>query len=297
MTLGTFGAYRLISRIGSGAIAEVFLAAPVIDGAGPARVALKRMAAHVEGNEEVRELFRREGELLGRFDHRGIPRLHAMGQVGAAWYLALELAEGTRLDTLRAVAPSTALPLDAACGIVLQLCAALHHAHESRAAAGSALGVVHRDVAPHNVIVASDGSLKLIDFGVAALAGAVDAVPRGSPGYMAPEQVLGDAVDRRADVFALGVLLYELTVGVPPFEGDALARMTGVVERDAAPPSRRLPEFSGALEAIVLDALRRRRDARIASAAELGDRLAAFCSDAGIVASPVAIGRWAGTRS
>lgn len=281
------GEYQLRRRLGSGALCDVYLASRAGDPPGAPDLVLKRSRPEHAANAEASALFLREVRLLPMFVHRGIPRFVAAGEDAAGGrYLVMEHAPGTSLAAL--LAPGRGpVPLDAACGIVLQLCDALHHVHEC-----AALGIVHRDVAPQNVIVADDGSVRLIDFGVATLAGDDDAVPRGSVGTMAPEQIRGELVDRRADVFSVGALMYEMSVGVPPFAGSVHERMTATVERDVTPPTDLVAGYPTALERVLLRALRRERDRRTATAAELARGVDAFCADAGIVASPAAVGRW-----
>jgi serine/threonine-protein kinase len=293
------GAYRLGRRIGSGALCDVFVAER-IDAEGSARepadaasdAVVKRLRAEHATSTEARGLLAREAELLRRLAHPAIPRLYAAADARGGCYLVMERAPGSSLADLLA-RERGAIPLDAACGIVVQLCDALHHVHACAGDDGAPLGVVHRDVTARNVIVASDGRVRLIDFGVARVGDTDDRVPRGSLGAMAPEQIRGEPVDARADVFALGVMLYELSVGEAPFVGDAIERMRATVERDAPRPSERVAGYASALEDVVLGALRRQRDARTASAALLGQRIEAFCAAAGIVASPAAVGRWA----
>lgn len=284
------GAYLLKRRVGSGATCDVYLASRCA--AGASDVVVKRLRPEFAANVDALALFLREAELLRRSAHPGIPRFVAVGEDDEGWhYLAMEHAPGTSLTDLLARGRGP-VPLDAACGIAVQLCAALHHVHECASADGMLLGIVHRDVAPQNVIVADDGRVRLIDFGVAAVAGEGDAVPRGSVGAMAPEQIRGEPVDRRADVFAVGTLLYEMSVGVPPFGGSAIERMTATVERDVTPPSFRVAGYPSALEGVLLRALHRDRDRRTSSALDLARGVEAFCAGAGIVASPAAVGRW-----
>lgn len=281
------GAYHLRRRLGSGATCDVYLASRAADPPGASDLVVKRFRPEHAENLEACALFLREAQLLPMFVHPGLPRFVAAGEDGSGGrYLVREYAPGASLAELLA-ARCGAVPLDAACGIVLQLCDALHHVHEC-----AGLGIVHRDVAPQNVIVAADGHVRLIDLGVATVAGDDDATPRGSVGTMAPEQIRGEIVDRRADVFSVGAIMYEMSVGVPPFAGSVHERMTATVERDVTRPSARVAAYPDALEKVVLGALCRDRERRTASARELARGVDDFCARAEIVASPATVGRW-----
>src|SRR6185436_2550128 len=166
----------------------------------------------------------------------------------------------------------------------------LHHAHEQRDEAGRLLDIVHRDVSPSNVLVSVSGEVKLIDFGVAKW-GAQQTetrhgVLKGKCAYMSPEQCRAEALDRRSDVFSLGVLLYEITAGTRPFSGDNdFEVMTAIVRGAVEAPSARWPGYPLGLEPIVLRALSPRREDRFATTQELARALSDFAAGKGIVPS------------
>jgi serine/threonine-protein kinase len=175
--------------------------------------------------------------------------------------------------------------------------AGLHHAHEKTDRAGTPLGIVHRDVSPSNVLVSFDGGVKVVDFGIAKAAAygtrTRTGTTKGKVSCMSPEQCRGEAVDRRSDLFALGVLLYELTTGVRPFQGDSeYAIIRKIVDEDAAPPSRHRGDYPPRLEAIVLRALRRDPDQRYATAQELQVDLETFAQEQGWAVSSVELARF-----
>lgn len=291
--LGTVGGFRLVQRLAAGATSEVFLALPSDGGTGRDPVVVKRLHSRFASDPDAVQWLRREADVLARLHHSSVPALLHTGEEGGAPYLVLERAPGASLSALLAREPTRRpLPVGAACGIAVQLGSALHHLHELRGSHGELLGAVHRDVAPDNVLVASDGRVTLVDFGLVAMAADLDTRPRGSPGHMAPEQVLGRAVDRRADVFALGVLFYELSVGRNPYGATAVARTTAVVERDAPPPSSLLAGYPPALDAIVLAALDRDVERRPATAADWVARLEAYCEQAGLCAELSTVAAW-----
>lgn len=231
-------ALRLERSLGVGALAETFAAQ---DADGAARV-LKRMHRHCVYDPALVAMFEHEGRLLGRLDHPGIPTLRARYRDAAGVpHLVLDYAEGRGLDAVMAggrVAPALATAW------VAGLLDALDHVHGRADEAGEALGAVHRDVAPGNVIARDDGSVTLIDFGIATSRWREDGdrgVMKGTRGYMAPEVVTGAGlIDGRSDVFAAGVVLYELLTGRRLYAGGAMAVMAAIVEGEV--PSARAAE-------------------------------------------------------
>jgi serine/threonine protein kinase len=199
-------------------------------------------------------------------------------------------------DLCRAAAKAQKpMPLSVAIGITQQVCMALHHAHERADREGQALRIVHRDVTPHNIMISLDAIVKVMDFGVAQTSARVDTdagAVRGTYAYMGPEQVRGRPLDKRADVFAVGVIMYELTTGRRLFRGTDVQVMTQIVERDVAPPSSLLQNYPPELETIVLGALMRDRGKRTPSAAHLALALDQFCMRHGLVTGPLMISHY-----
>jgi serine/threonine-protein kinase len=234
-------------------------------------VVLKVPFSSLIGDPATFSRYQRELEIGKRLHHPNIQQLLDDGRLGGVTpYLVLEYVEGTLLRVyLRQHAP---LPVEEAVGIAVQLADALQYCHEH--------GVVHRDLKPENILIQADGSVKLVDFGIALLQGARRLTFRrlttgfGTPDYMAPEQVQGDRGDARTDVYALGVMLYEMLTGDVPYHGDSpLAVMSQRVTTDAPLLRRMRPDLPPALEAVVWRALRRDPAERYASMAELQDDL------------------------
>jgi serine/threonine protein kinase len=186
------------------------------------------------------------------------------------------------------------MPLDAIVSVVEQLCDALHHAHERNDDAGRPLRIVHRDVTPHNLMITADGFAKLLDFGVARTAKdeSKGGSLKGTLAYMAPEQVRGQRLDKRSDVFSTGVILYELTTGRRLFNGTEIDVMTAIVERDVTPPSVFIPGFPPELERILLTALARDRSRRFPSAQHLARALEELAVSLGVIATHQALARF-----
>lgn len=288
------GPFELHHCVAAGATAEIFFAFARAPGHLDRPVALKRLRPHKPPKPELVELFQAEARLLAALNHPGVPQVYALGEEDRRWYMALEWIEGGPLvETLGGQRTGGSIfpaPVAAniATAVALQVCDTLEHVHNRRDFEGAGLEIVHRDVTPRNLLLTNDGFVKLIDFGVATSRRtfADDTRPRGTYPYMAPEQILGEKVDRRADIFALGVVLYELTTGVRPFRGDEVAVMSAIVERSPAPPSDLLAGFPDELEQIILRALSRSREDRFPSAAQFGRALRRFALRSGWFVAP-----------
>ncbi|HMI92814.1 MAG TPA: serine/threonine-protein kinase, partial [Polyangiales bacterium] len=209
-----FGKYELIHRLRVGGMAEVWKARET---APPGRtLALKRILPSFTDEADYVAMFVDEARLSMRLSHPGIVRAFELGRIDDEHFIALELIEGQELAALIRQAREREEPVDPAlvCRIVIAVCDALHYAHELRDERGAALGIVHRDVSPQNVLISYDGDVKLIDFGIAKsseqLMRTEAGLLKGKHGYLSPEQALGQSVDRRSDLFSLGICMYEL---------------------------------------------------------------------------------------
>jgi serine/threonine protein kinase len=211
------GAYELTKRIGFGGMGEVFLTT--------SGVVVKRLMPHLAADPEFVSLFLEEARIAARLHHPNIVQILELGEADGTLYLAMEYVDGPDLRRLKAVNDSQAVH------IAEQVARGLDHAHKARDSQGRLLKVVHRDVSPHNVLVAKDGTAKLIDFGVARAAGG------GKVAYMAPEQADTDEADARSDQFSLGVVLWELLCGRRLFDtGDEVSTLERVIACRIDPP-------------------------------------------------------------
>jgi serine/threonine-protein kinase len=288
----SIGDYRLIKAIGSGACGEVFQAEHTIT----RRVdAIKLLARRLPGPENEDQILR-EIEIQARLQHPNIAAVHNAFRVPEGLALVMELIEG---EPLSAILDRDAVPLSDGTRYVLVTLDALAYAHERR--------VVHRDVKPSNILITPQGSVKLTDFGLARSLdeGQPDGsgIPAGSPYYMSPEQVVGNAADARSDCYSVGVILFELATGQKPFQGDTAFEIM-LQQRNAvpAPPLSLQPGIGAELNGVILKALEKDPARRFQSAAEFRRALELALANCpalqqNVPASPsrrrVAIGRWA----
>jgi serine/threonine-protein kinase len=272
----TTGKYEVLSKLAEGGMAEVFL----VKLKGPERfqkrLVMKRVRPELAFKDAYTDMFLDEARLVAQLQHDNIVQIFEVGFDGASYFLTMEYLIGTDCrELLHHTGSKAPLPIEQALYIVSCAAAGLHHAHEARDSDGAPLNIVHRDISPSNIFVTRDGAVKVLDFGVAkaeqqttkTLSGAL----KGKISYMSPEQVLGGDVDRRTDVFALGVVLYEMVLGRRPFDDGGDTQMTilnrismGQFEK----PSVINPEIPPELDALICKALHQEPGARHASAEE-----------------------------
>jgi serine/threonine protein kinase len=288
------GRYTLLRSLGAGGMAELFLArADGIEGFAKL-VALKRILPHKATNERFVRMLLNEARLVAGLDHPNIAQVHDIGLEHGEYFFAMEYVHGQDLARVLHRAARHRLHLENALHIAIGVCAGLHCAHIARDSTGRPLDIVHRDVSPSNVLVSYQGAVKLVDFGVAKAATLVsetrEGVIKGKYGYMSPEQCLGDALDRRSDVFAVGILLWEMTVGrrLFMFKGE-LASLQRIVYADAPRPSSHDPDYPRQLEHIVMRALARDARQRYQSAEQLQLDLEQFALDHRLSVSAVSM--------
>jgi len=212
-----FGSYQLLAKLATGGMAEIYLARPSSSQAGSKDLmVLKRILPHLAEDEHFVTMFRDEADLAARLVHKNVCNVFSYGQYGGTWFIAMEYLHGVPLSRMMTKLSKAGKMLDyrVVAGIICQACEGLHNAHEARDSNGTLLGVVHRDVSPPNIMVTSDGTVKLLDFGIAKARGANSrtrtGTVKGKNAYMSPEQILGKPLDRRSDIFALGVVMYEM---------------------------------------------------------------------------------------
>ncbi|MCA1665492.1 MAG: serine/threonine protein kinase, partial [Myxococcales bacterium] len=272
-----FGHYRLVERIGAGGMAEVHRAVAEGPGGFARTVVIKRMLPQLCDDDAFVRMLLAEGRLTALLHHPSIVQLYEVGEVDGVFYLAMEHVDGVDLSSLmRAALARLPLPPPVACAIACELAGALAYAHARTDDGGAPCAIVHRDVSPANIMITAAGTVKLLDFGIAKAADSLRDVEtrtgtlKGKAAYMSPEQAEGEPIDRRTDVFALGVVLHEMLTLRRLFRGDDdLQTLKRVRACDVAPPSTLRAGIDGELDAVVMKMLARRADDRFGSCDEV----------------------------
>jgi eukaryotic-like serine/threonine-protein kinase len=272
----TLGGYQLLLPIGQGGMGRVWAAREAQAGPFPRWVAIKTALAESSSNRQFWTVLLDEAHIASRLRHPNVCAIHAVETEGSVVYLVMDWSDAGSLREVLDAAPEERIAPQLAARVVASVCAGLHAAHELTGDDGALLGVVHRDVSPQNILFSTSGQVKVADFGVAKARGQLQEATRtgeikGKLSYMAPEQVTLKDFDRRADVFALGCVLYEATLGRRPFHGnDALATLYSLLEQPLTSPREVDPSYPSGLETIVLKALERDPELRYQTAEELG---------------------------
>jgi serine/threonine-protein kinase len=267
------GPYRIVRRLGHGGMAEVFLAVAYGASGFEKRVALKTLLPELVGNGELERLLIEEARLGARLSHRNLVQVHDLGIDDGAYYVRMDYVDGLDLGTLLAARlPGAPLALL----VAEEVATALDYVHRAVDDAGRPLGLVHRDVSPHNVLISRAGEVKLADFGIAKATMLADVtrggVRKGKYAYMSPEQVAGETLGPSSDQFALGVTLVEMLRGRRPYDGETPLETMDKI-RAAAPPA--LDELDEDLRALALRCLQRAPAERFAGAEALREAIAA----------------------
>jgi serine/threonine-protein kinase len=278
------GNYELLLRVGRGGMATVWVARERAQTTRDDRlVAVKVMLTELADENEFIKMFLDEVRLVRSIRHPNVVDVYEVGEHDGMMWMAMEWVEGESLHTVIAEAGKRrAIPPELAVRIIADAAAGLHAAHELRDVDGSPRGVVHRDISPHNILIGTNGAVKLVDFGVAKAVGRISEATRagqlkGKFGYMSPEQALGKGVDRRSDIFSLGIVLFELTTSRRLFRGEHDVETLRLVISGAIPkPTQIDAKYPPELERIVLKALERNVSARYQTAAELEHDLHAY---------------------
>src|ERR1700760_340069 len=275
-----FGKYNLVARLATGGMAEIFLAR--LQGAAGFEklVCIKRILPHLARDAQFVAMFLDEARIAARISHPNVCQVFELGEIDGSYYIAMEYLEGVPLACFRrsdyyGEMPSARL----VAGIAVQACEGLHHAHQLKNTDGSVMEVVHRDISPQNLFVTVDGIVKVLDFGIAKIQDATvrttTGAVKGTYAYMAPEQLRGERVDRRTDVFALGIVMWETLMRRHLFrrETDFLTFQAITTDPIADVASLR-PDVPAALSAVIARALSRDRDQRYPTARALGEAIA-----------------------
>jgi len=272
-----FGDYFVIKRIGVGGMAEIFLALRKGPGAFEKLYALKAIMGGREDNPTFVYMFQTEAEVAAKFNHPHVVQLYDVVTIDGTEIMVMEFMPGHTLGDVVQLSRerSKPLPPDLAVFLLMEVCEGLDYIHSLTDWDGTALGIVHRDVTPENIMVTYDGVAKVFDFGITRLATRPDNTHMlgsmvGKPGYMSPEQVRGEHIDARSDVFAMGCVLWELTVGRPLFDQkNDLQLINALIEDPILRPSEVVDRYPRLLERIVMRALEKEPGERFESCGEL----------------------------
>ncbi len=292
--LARFSRYDVLGRLAIGGMAVVYLGREAVEGGAQRHVAIKVLRRQgSEGDDAYfEELFLREGRTAAQLVHPNICHTYAFGKWGGHFFIALEWVDGVSLSQVMQTLANRGQALDPfiAASVAAQVAGALDYAHRARDTRRKPLAIVHRDVNPQNIMLRYDGVVKLLDFGVAQVAEPhadtrTDTV-KGKFGYMAPEQLRRQRLDGRADVFALGVCLYEMLTGMRLYKRDSVRETVEAVLEEPMPALSLLgPTLRGELERILARALAKEPRARFESAGELQAALEGFLARSGEVVS------------
>ena len=291
----TIGRYALHDKIASGGMATVYLGRLAGDAGFSRTVAIKRLHPQYAADPDFAAMFVDEARLAARVRHPNVITTLDVVAHGEELFLVMEYVEGESLAQLARLsqAKGERIPNEIIASVVCGVLHGLHAAHEAKSESGVPLDIVHRDVSPQNVLVGIDGAPRVIDFGVAKAIGQLhttrEGQVKGKLAYLAPEQIMGGTLTRQVDVFAAGVMVWELLTGSRLFaggnEGEVLGR---VLHHVVEPPSRFTPDVPPALDAVVLRALERDPSARFATT----EAMATAIEDAVPLATPRRVGEW-----
>lgn len=280
-----FGKYTLIDRIAVGGMAEIFLARQAGLEGFEKTIVIKRIRPHLSKQPNFVKMFLNEAKLAAQLNHPNIVQIYDLGRIGESYFIAMEYIFGR--DMRRIIPKADALgipfPMVYALKIASSVCEGLYYAHARTDLYGNALNIVHRDVTPENIFVSFDGTVKVLDFGIAKAANQIEQTRageiKGKLSYMSPEQCMGKALDNRSDIFSLGVVLYEWLTGFKLFTGDSeVAILKSITEGKIYAPSYFKADIPEGVEAILMKALEKDRERRYQTAWEMQYDLDQFLS-------------------
>ena len=272
----TIGQYVLQRQLAVGGMAEIWLATTQGPAGFQKDVVIKRILPQFATDARFVEMFLDEARLAASLSHPHIVSIFNLGQDGDSYFIAMEFIEGFDLSRLivRAKTRGLSIPAHIAVRIVADACAGLDYAHNFVDREGKRVGLVHRDISPHNLLISRNGVVKLVDFGVAKAASSVHktqtGMVKGKLAYLSPEQIHAKVLDGRSDIFAMGIVLYELLTGERPFGGDSeLLAISAILNEPHQPMSNFRTDLPAGLDEIIARALEKRAQDRFQSAAEM----------------------------
>jgi serine/threonine-protein kinase len=268
-----FGKYTLIDRIAVGGMAEIFLARQAGIENFEKTIVIKRIRPHLSKQPNFVKMFLNEAKLAAQLNHPNIVQIYDLGKIGESYFIAMEYVFGRDMRRIIPKADSLGIPFPMvyALKIASSVCEGLYYAHQKTDTYGTALNIVHRDVTPENIFVSFDGTVKVLDFGIAKAANQIEQTRageiKGKLSYMSPEQCMGKQLDNRSDLFSLGTVLYEWLTGFKLFTGDSeVAILKSITEGKIYAPSYFKADIPEGVEAILMKALEKDRERRYQTA-------------------------------
>ena len=293
-----FGNYQLIAKLATGGMAEIFLARPTGSKGHDDVLVLKRILPHLAEDEHFVTMFRDEADLAAQLVHRNVCHVEKFGEYAGTWFIAMEYLHGVPLSRMmtRLSKAGKMLEIRVVAGIIIQACEGLHSAHEARGPDGALLNVVHRDVSPPNMMLCADGMVKLLDFGIAKARGANSrtrtGTVKGKNAYMSPEQILGKPLDRRSDVFALAIVMFEMLAIKRLFHRDSDFLTFKAITEEPIPEIRdRRPDVPPGMRTALLQAMARDPSGRFDTAQAFANAIRASVATLGGPATPQELAR------
>ena len=280
-----FGKYTLIDRIAVGGMAEIFLARQAGLEGFEKTIVIKRIRPHLSKQASFVKMFLNEAKLAAQLNHPNIVQIYDLGKISESYFIAMEYIFGRDMRRIIPKADSMGIPFPMvyALKIASSVCEGLYYAHQKVDLYGNPLNIVHRDVTPENIFVSFDGTVKVLDFGIAKAANQIEQTRageiKGKLSYMSPEQCMGKPLDCRSDLFSLGTVLYEWLTGFKLFTGDSeVAILKSITEGKIYAPSYFKADIPEAVEAILMRALEKDRERRYQTAWDMQYDLDQFLS-------------------
>jgi eukaryotic-like serine/threonine-protein kinase len=281
-----FGKYTLVDRIAVGGMAEIFLARQAGLEGFEKTIVIKRIRPHLSKQPNFIKMFLNEAKLAAQLNHPNIVQIYDLGRINESYFIAMEYIFGRDMRRIIPQADSMAIPFPMvyALKIASSVCEGLYYAHQRSDLYGNPLHIVHRDVTPENIFVSFDGTVKVLDFGIAKAANQIEQTRageiKGKLSYMSPEQCVGRVLDNRSDIFSLGTVLYEWLTGFKLFTGDSeVTILKSITEGKIYAPSYFKADIPEAVEAILMKALEKDREKRYQTAWEMQYDIDQFLSE------------------
>lgn len=291
--------YRILGRIAAGGMAEIYLGRMVTRSGGWREVVLKRLMPDLQADQEFVQMFYDEARIASEMNHPNIVQIYELGELDGSMFIAMELIRGVNLKELyeRAQHENKPIPMPLILRMACGALDALSYAHSFADAEGRPQHIVHRDVSPQNILVTYQGEVKLVDFGVAKAENRIhqtrQGLVKGKFAYMAPEQIIGEKLDGRSDLFALAEVLYQFLLHRHPFYADSdAAVLQAVIESRATPPTSIDPKFPPQLSAILMRAMQRKPENRYADANAMKAAIESYMLDRARPPTAETLGRY-----